>query len=72
MPDATFIASTFGGGWIVPNDDDTALELAYFTGEKERPLMPLGGQRGWIVEPYDVEPLVLHLREAGYSIELEA
>lgn len=68
--DATFTPSSFGGGWIVPNDDDTALELGWFTDEPESELLPLGGKRGWIVEPQDVSSLLLHLKDAGYSVEV--
>lgn len=70
--DIEFTPSSFGGGWIVPLTGDATKELRYFTGERDVPLPPLGGARGWIVEPVDVEPLTLHLREAGYTVKVLA
>lgn len=71
MTDATFTGSSFGGGWIVPHTDDGRDFLEGFFNDVPAPLMPLGGEEGYIVEPYEVADLAEQARDYGLSVEVE-
>ena len=55
------LPSSFGGGWAIPLNDTGLAYLREFFGEEPHPLLPLGGQDGYIVEPHDWVPLIRDL-----------
>lgn len=72
-PGAKVIKSTFGGGWIVPLNDEGERILAEYFGP-ENPiseLAPIDGQRGWIVEPHDAADLAEYLKSENLAWEVE-
>lgn len=71
-PGAKAIASSFGGGWIVPLTLDGSRALMEFFDEEPAPLAPLGGEVGYIVEPNQTNDLAVHLREADVAWSIEA
>ena len=72
MPaDVEFIASSFGGGWLVAKNDEAARDMTYLVGEPAAPLMPLCGEEGWIIEPADVADTLTHFRDAGFSVSVQ-
>ncbi len=70
-PDMKFIASSFGGGWIVPIGDAAREYLERLLGDEPAPLMPLGGESGWIIEPQELVQFRADVAADGMTI-LEA
>jgi hypothetical protein len=71
-PAVKAIKSSFGGGWVVPLNDDGRRVLTEYYGP-ENPiseLPPLGNELGWIVEPQDAEDLAEYLRGEGIAWEV--
>lgn len=54
--DATFIPSSFGGGWIVPYSDQGRDWLEAYFNDAPAFLDPIQDS-GWIVEPQDMRAL---------------
>jgi hypothetical protein len=57
-PDIEFVASSFGGGWLVshtPAGEDFGQR---WYANSPIPLTALGGDPGWIVEPYEVRDII--------------
>lgn len=69
MIDAQTIASSFGGGWIIPLTPAGSMALADFFDEEPAELAPLGGTVGYIIEPYQVGDLAEHMTGAGLTWE---
>lgn len=71
-PHATVTRSSMapGGGWIVPTTDEGREALAEFFGEAPADLAPLGGESGYIVEPYQSGDLAEFMRERGLAWEV--
>lgn len=69
-PHAKAIRSPMGGGWIVPTTDEGREALAEFFGEAPAELAPLGGESGYIVEPYQSGDLAEFLRSRGTAWEV--
>ena len=60
-PAVRAVKSTFGGGWVVPlNDDGRRVLLEYFQ-EQPTAIAPLGNVLGYIVEPQDAADLADYL-----------
>lgn len=57
MSAAEFIVSSFGGGWLIPKTEKAQEVFIPFFGEPPAELAPLNGVVGWIVEPWQIEPL---------------
>lgn len=68
-PDAEFIPSSFGGGWIVPKKEGCRRWLEQYFGEPIE-VFALLGVEGFIVEPYMVEDMVTALRADDYEVSL--
>jgi len=66
------IKSTFGGGWVVPLNDDGRRVLTEYFGEGPTPLQPLGGEEGWIVEPQDAGDLAEYLKSESIAWKVES
>lgn len=60
-PGAKAIRSGFGGGWIVPLTDEGTRIISEYFGAGPEHIAPLGGERGWIVEPQDAAGLAEYL-----------
>ena len=71
-PGAKAVRSTFGGGWIIPLDAAGIQALREFFGEDASPIAPLGGEVGYIVEPYQSGELAEHLRCCNVAWEIAA
>jgi len=69
-PGVRATASGFGGGWLVPLDAAGSQALHEFFGEPPAPIAPLGGEAGYIVEPYQTQDVVEHLRSCNVNWEL--
>lgn len=69
-PGARAIASPMGGGWVVPLDAAGIQALAEFFGEPATALAPLGGQKGYVVEPFQSAELAEHLRACNVAWEI--
>lgn len=69
-PAVRAIKSTFGGGWVVPLNDDGRRVLAEYYGEPATELAPLGGQLGYIVEPQDAGDLAEYLKSENIAWEI--
>lgn len=67
-PDFKFIASTFGGGWLIPLNDEVTETYTRAFDDKPAALAPIGGQVGWIVEPQDMRDLFADIRADGYTV----
>jgi hypothetical protein len=65
------IRSTFGGGWVIPLNEEGEDVLERFFEEPAAPLAPLGNQLGYIVEPADAGELAEYLRESGRAWSVE-
>ena len=63
------IPSSFGGGWVVPRNDPSreALEDSFFH-EPPTPLAPIGGESGYVVEPFDWAECMELLTDLGAII----
>lgn len=68
-PDVKFIASSFGGGWAVPFTDEGRDYLTDYLDEGPAELAPLGGQEGWIIEPYMIADLAAAMQSSGLTWE---
>ena len=64
MADFAFVASSFGGGWLVPLNE--AAES--YMDEPPEPIAPLGGREGWVLEPQDAGDLLVAAVNAGWTI----
>lgn len=69
-PGVRAIPSSFGGGWVVPLDAAGFQALHEFFGEYPEPLAPLGGEKGFIVEPFQTQDLAEHLRSCNVAWEI--
>lgn len=67
--DVEFTRSDFGGGWIVPNSARARERLAEYFNEPPSEIAPIGGAKGWIVEPWQIEELAEVVRCARLSVE---
>ena len=68
--DLELIASAFGGGWVVPHSPkgkDAARET--FDCDTA-PLPPLGGDAGWIVEPYEASDFLQEWLAQGLIVRV--
>lgn len=70
-PAVKAIKSTFGGGWVVPLNDDGRRVLTEYYQEPPTEIAPLGNELGWIVEPQDAGDLAEYLRGEGIAWEIE-
>jgi hypothetical protein len=68
--DALLTTSSFGGGWIIPKTEAAHGPLANFFGGPASFQMPMG-EDGWLVEPYMIEDLAEHAKDAGIIIRLD-
>lgn len=68
MVDFKFIASTFGGGWLVPLTDEARETYANAFDETPRPLGPIGGQEGWVIGPRDLSTVMQDIRADGFTV----
>lgn len=66
------IGSAFGGGWIVPETPEAVEALESFYDAPAAPLVPLGGESGYIVEPAQAEELHTYLNDAGIAWNVES
>lgn len=69
--DARVIRAPMGGAWIVPETRQARDFLSGYFGEAPEPLGPLGGERGFIVEPYAAGDLGEALTSAGIAWEVQ-
>lgn len=69
-PGVRAIPSSFGGGWVVSLDAAGFQALHEFFGKMPEPLAPLGGEKGYIVEPYQTQDLAEHLRSCNVAWEI--
>lgn len=70
-PDIEFIASSFGGGWVLPMNDTAREYLEELLGEAPAPMLPIGGDDGWIIEPAELRQFRDDVAADGMTI-LEA
>lgn len=70
-PAVKAIKSSFGGGWVIPLNDDGRRVLFEYYGEPPAPLQPLEWCEGYIVEPQDAGDLAEYLRGEGIAWEVE-
>lgn len=70
-PGARAIRSSFGGGWIIPLDAAGWQALHEFFQTQPEPLAPLGGKKGWIVEPQQTQDLAEHLRSCNVAWSID-
>lgn len=70
-PAARVIKSPMGGGWIVPATVEGEHVLTEYFGEGPCEIPPLGGRRGWIVEPQDAADLAEYLKSENIAWEVE-
>ena len=68
--DALLITSSFGGGWIVPKTEAAVPVLESFFGGPASLQKPID-EDGWLVEPYMIEDLADHAKDADIIIRLE-
>jgi hypothetical protein len=57
-----FIASGFGGGWLIPLSDEAADACEIYFGEPATEQPAIGGTSGYIVEPQDLADTLAALR----------
>lgn len=69
--DARVIRAPMGGAWIVPETRTARAFLSEYFGERPEPLGPLGGEAGYIVEPYAAGDLGEALKAAGIAWEVQ-
>lgn len=69
-PAVTAIKSTFGGGWVVPLNDDGRRVLLEYYGKQPVGIAPLGGLLGYIVEPQDADALADYLHSEKITWEV--
>lgn len=74
-PGARVVASSFGGGWIIPLDAAGLQACAEFFGQQPHTLKPFVGgtgehTKGYIVEPYQSADLAEHLRACNVAWEI--
>lgn len=71
--DAQTIASSFGGGWIIPLTPAGSMALADFFDEEPTQIpVPIGEggfPLGYIIEPYQVDELAEHMTSAALTWE---
>lgn len=72
-PGAKAIKSPMGGGWIIPTTDEGRRILAeYFGSDRPAvPIDPLGGEVGYIVEPYEAGDLAEYLKSENLAWTVE-
>ncbi|MGA1853011.1 hypothetical protein VH570_19445 [Sphingobium sp. HT1-2] len=71
MYDLKFIASSFGGGWLIPISEEARETYSCAFDEEPSPLAPIGGQEGWIIEPQDLATVLRDIHADGFVL-LEA
>ena len=59
--DIQIIPSPMGGAWAIPRTEFGRDALQDFYMLDASPIAPLGGAKGYIVEPHDCEDLAAHL-----------
>lgn len=75
-PAVKAVKSSFGGGWVIPLNDDGRRVLAEYYGEPatEIPVLAQRGQRGfalgYIVEPQDASDLADYLYSEKIAWEI--
>jgi len=68
--DVRFIpCSTFGGGWLEPLTDAGLGGCLDLMGDEPAFVAPIAID-GYVIEPYEVEDLVVALRERGLAVTL--
>jgi hypothetical protein len=68
--DIEFIPSSFGGGWLVPLVEKGREATEAHFGEPPHNQTALGGQPGYILEPWEVRGTIRALREGGCTVGL--
>ena len=68
--DIAICGSGFGGGYAFAKSADgrAALENLFF-GDDPMPLPQFGGDKGWIIEPKDVEDFAAFVKEQELKVE---
>lgn len=69
-PAVKAIKSSFGGGWVVPLNDDGRRVLLDYYGEQPVAITPLGNLLGYIVEPQDAGDLADYLHSEKIAWEV--
>jgi len=70
-PAVRAIKSTFGGGWVVPLNDDGRRVLIEYYQEPPVAIAPLGNLLGYIVEPQDATDLAEYLKSENIAWEVQ-
>lgn len=70
-PAVKAIKSTFGGGWVVPLNDDGRRVLLEYYQEQPIAIAPLGNLLGYIVEPQEAGDLAEYLQSEKIAWEVE-
>lgn len=68
MADFKLITSSFGGGWLVPLTDDARQAYTEAFDAQPEPLVAIGGQEGWIIEPYELDDVLSDLRADSFIV----
>jgi hypothetical protein len=67
--DARLYTSSFGGGWVVPVTPQATPVLESFFGGPAS-FWPAIGEDGWIIEPFEVELLAEHVKDADITVRV--